>query len=348
MATRAEMGESWDAVVRDWYLGQDPQLPPGFGWDALGALEELWPERLQSLLDGGARGPAIIAPAIEEGTTLSRASGLNGFGKILARIRRGERAALSEATVAAVVSELGYNPAFEPAVGAGFMDLVVPAEPEPIYIEVVTPETSSETVRMNRVLGKLSAELAGRNPGTDLSVYFVGLPDAEVVDDVMAAVDRIRRSPGESIQELSDGRGHVSVAGSGEAHHLIDMVPNPGGAPILGVVSAILSKEGPGGRAEVLCQLADDRAVRTLNTESHQLSRDLTNVLVIDVSQVQAGIHAWPSKIQASLQPTRNTRFGAVALYSGRQWKVVRNQHARKPVPPSFLDKLAGLRPYER
>ena len=96
----------------------------------------------------------------------------------------------------------------------------------------------------------------------------------------------------------------------------------------------------------MLCQLSDDRAVRLLTAESHQLSRDLMNVLVFDVSRVQAGFDAWPDKIRVSLQPTRNTRFGAVAFYEEwtrtsdpiirRRWNVVQNPHALKPVPLKF------------
>ena len=52
-------------------------------------------------------------------------------------------------------------------------------------------------------------------------------------------------------------------------------------------------------------------------------------------------------------QPTRNTRVGAVILYDAatianpiavrQRWRVIANPHARRPIPPEFLQTLQQL-----
>lgn len=53
MAKRADFGSDWSEFVETWCLGIAPSMPSDLGWEALGVLERLWPEYLDSALVSG-------------------------------------------------------------------------------------------------------------------------------------------------------------------------------------------------------------------------------------------------------------------------------------------------------
>ena len=136
-------------------------------------------------------------------------------------------------------------------------------------------------------------------------------------------------------------------------------LPSPGMDPVL--AAAVGRVEGTQATAGVIrMPLLDSRARRLLSAELHHFSRHTRNILAIDISGVSIGPKNWAPLIQRSFQPNQNRRIGAVIFFcrgmvgippATRQiWASVANEHAYRPIPTVFLDKLMSLdeSPYYR
>src|SRR5260370_31708459 len=96
---RHVFGKDWDEVVRDWCLGVYFPLESDKAWEAIGALEHLWPERLGEVLSKGQRGYFVMAHVIDDGLTLAACQNLDGFEGVLSRMKKGEQARSEERRV---------------------------------------------------------------------------------------------------------------------------------------------------------------------------------------------------------------------------------------------------------
>ena len=83
-----------------------------------------------------------MAPVIDVGVTLSTCQNLVGFDNLLKRVKLGERAALSEATIAAAMVGVGDNLVLAPPLMGKRLDVVVSIGDERVYIEMVAPDLS--------------------------------------------------------------------------------------------------------------------------------------------------------------------------------------------------------------
>ena len=87
---RHDFGKDWAEVVNDWCLETPLPVPSENAWEALGALEQLWPERLGEVLTRSQKGNFVMAHVIDDGLTLAACQNLNGFEGVLSRMKIGE------------------------------------------------------------------------------------------------------------------------------------------------------------------------------------------------------------------------------------------------------------------
>jgi hypothetical protein len=105
--------------------------------------------------------------------------------------------------------------------------------------------------------------------------------------------------------------------------------------------------------AMVRLPIDDQRAARLMGAEAHHFSRDETNILAIDVTNIPGSIPDWIPLIERRFQPNLNRRFGAVVLFTRvnqlhsaniiRGYRILRNPHAYRPVPDALLAAIANL-----
>jgi len=166
MGKRSDFGEDWAAVIARWGLGTPLPIAPDCGWDALGALERLYPAHLDRILADGARGVWVLAPLIDLGRVLAECEHLDGFGPVLARLTAedkgadGRRAARAELHVATLLMHVGYRPRLEPTLGTRAPDGVIATDAGDVYYEVIAPtipEVQREALR--EIQGPLDALL---------------------------------------------------------------------------------------------------------------------------------------------------------------------------------------------
>ncbi len=166
MGKRSDFGENWASVVAQWGLGTPLPIASDDGWDALGALERLYPARLDRILADGIRGVWVLAPLIDLGRVLAACEHLDGFGPVLARLTAedkggdGRRAAAAELRFAALLVHLGYRPRLEPTLGTRTPDGAITTDAGDVYYEVIAP-TILEVQRdaLREIQGPLDALL---------------------------------------------------------------------------------------------------------------------------------------------------------------------------------------------
>src|SRR5260370_19662614 len=141
---RHDFGKDWAEVVNDWCLETPLPVPSENAWEALGALEQLWPERLGEVLTRTQKVNFVMAHVIDDGLTLAACQNLNGFEGVLSRMKIGEQAALSEMRFAAALVHLGYQPVLDTDHHGKRPDALIIAENKEIFIDVITPEMSED------------------------------------------------------------------------------------------------------------------------------------------------------------------------------------------------------------
>src|SRR4051794_24031474 len=114
MAIPNSLAKSWEEFIDSWCLGNCPNTDRATTELALTTLYEFWPEYLQNLVSNLNRGLLIISWAVRTGLILDACKSLDGFPKILKRVKNGERSALSELKFAAKLIQINIKPSLEP------------------------------------------------------------------------------------------------------------------------------------------------------------------------------------------------------------------------------------------
>jgi len=349
MGKRADFGPDWSAFVANWCSGVAPAISSDAGWRALGVLERLWPDYLDAVLEKGASGYGIVVPMIDLGVTLEACEQLVGFGKILARMKQGERSARSEAAFAAALVRLGHSPLFEPELKGKNLDALISVGGEKIYLEVTAPEQCDEIKAAYSEMSNLSEIIMEKYKGMDVSVYLLTDPDTGIADTILSYLKGLTPSP-EDTHEISNVA--LIKYGPRTAKALsIEHEQSETELPRLFIVRFSRTDDGTSTRVEVGISITDERAQRLMIAEAGHFSRGETNILAMDVSGVPDGIKGWSPLIQRRFQPDINRRFSAVVLFSRFikstrvSWRcsVLQNPHAIKKLPKSLSSDLAKL-----
>ena len=204
MGKRSDFGENWASVVAQWGLGTPLPIASDDGWDALGALERLYPARLDRILADGTRGVWVLTPLIDLGRVLVACEHLDGFAPVLARLTAkdkggdGRRAAATELRFAALLVQLGYRPRLEPILGAHKPDGVVATGAGDVYYEVIAP-----------TIPKVQREAQAEIQGPLDALLRTGRKRQEQSGDINAIRDDLDRlmQPASVYFEVSNERG---------------------------------------------------------------------------------------------------------------------------------------------
>ncbi|MBV9020536.1 MAG: hypothetical protein JOZ71_07455, partial [Ktedonobacteraceae bacterium] len=125
IGSRQSFGNNWTDVVAAWCLGQSLSLPDETAWEALGVLEQLWPEYLDKLFNRGIRGWTLIADAVDIGLALATCQKLKGFEGIQKRLRGGDQDVLPEIRFATALVGLGYEPILDEPYNGHRLDALI-------------------------------------------------------------------------------------------------------------------------------------------------------------------------------------------------------------------------------
>ena len=342
------MGTNWSDFVSTWFAGRAPLIDEGRAWQALRALQRLWPERLEGDLREGAVHPQTVARLIDDGVALAACEEFVGFESVLARARQDERGAASELRWAATLAELGYEVTLEPEVAGKHPDASISHPGEDIYFEVASPEYSEAIKEVWDTTASLALRMAKLEPPTVVSAYLTAEPGPEVTENL---IDFLRGLDGEAYGATHHlpGIGFLRCTEAGVEQTDFDPAPNSWMYAEVGTVAGTPK----GGQANVRTRVTDDRAEKLMHEELNHFSIEHTNVLVMDVSRIPCGVDQWAPLIERRFQPKMNRRCGAAILLDiwtvsppaavQLRSRLLKNPHACRPVPAEFFELLRNL-----
>jgi|SRR5579859_7728652 len=360
---RSDFGPTWDDFIANWCLGTTPSLSEEETWSALEVFERLWPEYVDEVvqIQKNAKGMSTISPLLEAGRILSVCEGLSGFDQVLQHIKEDRvsgRPTLSELTVASEFLKIGYRPVLEPMLNGKRLDSLIKVDNQPVYVEVISPRRSKDVKQVKSDMEDLAKLLSKDNPNANIEVLFHSAIDRGTFDAIR---DFIRSIPFTTvIQEYSnlawvvkeelkqnpdDG---VFIFGSDGVYKIPQSLLTK---PIGAVCIYNGSEQQAAAVVRVWSPTFDTRAKRLIEGESEHFTSTELNLLVVNVSDIPNGIDSWTPLIKRRFQPKINTHLGAVAIYDEalvnytvrRRWRVLRNPHAKKPIPEGFLKRIESL-----
>lgn len=335
--------------MAEWCLDVEPLVSQDEMTRALETLERLWPKYLDDLEASGNRGLLYMHPAARLGSILASCELLEGFAPILERVKRGERAALSELVFADALLGLGTIPVLEPTLGTHKLDLGIPYQGQTIFTEVVTPGRSDAISEAQDQISSISRALLPRCVG--FSVELLLAPNSVAsISDIAAAVEAAPVA--ELIQDLQ-GIGQLLKRPAPATPMFQPSIPYSERRPVLGTAGAEIQSGVLIAMAAIRLPIGDERAQRVLAGELHHFQPEQMNLLMMDVTQVIGGSGSWRDLILRCFQPGRNRRIGAVILFEGssvgpkmerwERWLVLRNPHAFRQPPESLLQQIEHL-----
>ena len=321
--------------------------------NALDALTRLFPEETEKYLASSSRGLWGVNPLLHFGRVLARCEDLKGFGPVLNRIRKRDRSAVIEATVAAGFVTQGYRPTFEPEVQGKHPDIGVDVQSQRVYVEIVSPTYSEDVRHATKTVNDLMGRVLASTAAIDTELYLGPSWDENDAERTLAAV-LTAAADGTLIDVGGDAYVIRQPTKSGPSGGVIiaRVPPVYADTPAVGAFSS--QRDGTGTRtATIRYSISDDRCAHMIGQELHHFSKLEINVLVLDVTAVPGSLEAWEPIAGRALQPKLNTRLGAIVLLEQGQagdplrtrlrWIVRPNRYAAKPVPPTFLAALAAL-----
>lgn len=311
---RHDFGKDWNEVVRNWCLEVFVPLDSDKAWEALGALEHLWPEYLGEVLARGQRGYFVMAHVIDDGLTLAACQHLDGFEGVLSRIKNGEQAALSEMRFASALVDLGYQSVLDKEYRGQRPDALIRTEDKEIFIDIITPEMSEDTKQAEGIAStlvqKLLHKLANQPTSSRLEVYILTPDLHNVADEITHFLDAPRLSLSETVHTIPD----IALVKYSEPTTLQNVGPTilvDTEVPILGVATAV----SPGHSVIVRLPFTDERLELLMRRKRKQFSEDEVNLWVIDLYGTPYGFKKWLPLVRRRLQPNINRRFSGIVLF---------------------------------
>lgn len=352
---RSQFGKNWAEVVNNWCLGESLPMQDDKAWEALGVLEQLWPERLGEVLRTGKKGFFEMAYVINDGITLAACQNLEGFEGVLKRIKAGEQSALSELSIAAALVDLGYQPVLDTEHHGKRPDALISTENKEIFIDVITPEMSEDAKQAEGIAStlaqRLHLKLINQTTPSRLEVYIL-TPDLHIVADEIA---HFLETPGLSLSETTHTLSDIALVKYSEPTALLNIGPTilvDTEFPIMGVARA----NSRGSSVTVRLPFTDDRLELLMSRKRKQFSKNEINLFVIDLSGVSHGFKRWLPLVRRRLQPSRNgkpainTRFSGILLFNQyfdldtkafiKACHIEEHPTPYKSLPSSFLNDL--------
>ena len=339
-------GASWNQFIEEWCAGVPPSTDQATTESALNTLLLLWPEYVQKMINNSSKGLIFTAPAIHIGLILAACKSLQGFEKVLQRIKSDERSALSELIFAEKLIRIGLSPYLQPALDGKVPATKVIFEGKETFFEVIAPETSETIKGAILEMDEFAFEILNLNPTKRIEILLT----QDITNENKKEVKHVLEQSKEPISNYNIN--DVAIVDIREEPFDLNISPQlqkKETDAVLGVARASYSTEQKSLAIVRLC-ITDSRAKRLLYAESHHFNKEHTNILVMDVSKVTGGMKKWMEIVERCLQPNQNRRFGAVIFFSEgfyvdkinieQIWKQVTNEYAYNKVSPKLLEMI--------
>lgn len=313
---------------------------------------------LEEALTGGVTGPVVALPLHCVGTNLRVLERAVGGERLRERVRRRERAALTELhALALCADDLTIDSEVSPSVDVEGRqrepDFRVRKAGEPwVHVEVTAPNHSESEERARTAAASLSMSHDLIPDGVCVQVRFRDEPTDSDLDDVrselpsaavIGKVTERRKFVIHAEEFVRSGPEFVPI-GADEEHR-----------PLFGSAQLLVRGDGPkvtsGACLAVRVPGTDARGQRVIDTEAKQLPKAGPGLICIFT---QHGAY-WRGLIERSFSPDLRRRISGVLLLSSgivlsdsgvrllTAGRLITNPHARSPLPVWLSERLEAL-----
>jgi hypothetical protein len=341
-------------VIQQVWLGNSPvtvalpRIIEGFNI-AERHLGNDWVEDQRDRPGHALSGAMAVLPVFSMGVRLLAVEQAAGFSRLLARLRLGDRAAISE-LAAAHLAVRGLNDVqvqFETPVQVGdrvkVPDFCLSKDNCSVFVEVTAPDRSDAAKMAQVFLGKVLFRFENHPKPLSAHVLLLREPSDEDIDTIVSVISRLSVEINACFEEIPE----IAIVGTNHTPpgliEVIDYGRDFG--PLLCQASWTSENGIPTKSIAVRIPYSDTRAAQILKTEALQLPPDHPNLVIIDISSVPGALSTWEPLILRRLQPKINTRISTVCLVRWEtllkeigfalvpEVRLVVNPHASKPLP---------------
>lgn len=238
---------------------------------------------------------------------------------------------------------LGYEPSLEPPCEGKVLDARCEVDGVQVFFEVRAPRFSDAFHDASKAVQDLKNALQAAVSDCRLEVEIFEPLTRESQEAIVAAA----RTADDGVWVAVEGAARIRKIATGSP-----LPPNFDGDGTQVRMAGDTNVKGPGMSLVIRWENNDDRAKRLFNAEYEHFSKRVANVLVMNAAPA-GGLRRWTQPIQRLLQPGRNRKVGAVALFDGgmlgppeairRRWHVIVNLHAHHAIPARLVDDLRSL-----
>jgi hypothetical protein len=369
------MAWTWKQIEQDWLADGRVATEPSAVVEAFERVETAfgreWIEqsRVHPLVvpKGSApqttvvRGSSPVLAVVQMGRLLTPLEGIPGVDTLMQKLRRGERAAMAEATAIYLLRQHPSDSVLElepvvPVAGRSDRkgDFRVRRNGDPwTYVEVsATDQTATEREAL-RLLERLGEPAHFMSGSFALELFFRSLPDEDEVEAILRRVRDLDGRADSLSEELPEKLGTLVYDTTRDPTDVSPRVLNEPYRPGLGR-AAVVHRDGEARSITVRLPYTDTRGRKKLGKESLQLPRNDPGLVMIDTAGAPGSRHSWEPAIRGDLH--NHTRVSAVCLF---QWasmprddlaeflsvtgRLIVNPSARRTLPPWIVKRLSAL-----
>jgi len=369
------MAWTWKQIEQDWLAGGRVATEPSAVIEAFERVEAVfgrdWIEqsRVHPLVvpKGSSpqttvvRGSDPVLTVVQMGGLLGSLEGIPDVDTLMKKLRRGERAAMAEATAIHLLRQHPSDSVVEleptvPVAGRSDRkgDFRVRRNGEPwTYVEVSATDRNATERDVLRILERLGEPVHSMSGSFALELFFRSLPGEDEVEAILGRVRDLDGRADSLSEELPEGLGTLVYDPTGDPTDVSPRVLNEPYRPGLGR-AAVVHREGEVRSISVRLPYADNRGRKKLGKESLQLPRNDPGLVMIDTAGAPGSRQSWEPAIRGDLH--NHTRVSAVCLFRWASMpqnnlaevvsvtgRLIVNPSARRTLPSWITERLSAL-----
>jgi hypothetical protein len=369
------MAWTWKQIEQDWLAGGRVATEPSAVIEAFERVEAVfgrdWIEqsRVHPLVvpKGSSpqttvvRGSDPVLTVVQMGGLLGSLEGIPDVDTLMKKLRRGERAAMAEATAIHLLRQHPSDSVVEleptvPVAGRSDRkgDFRVRRNGEPwTYVEVSATDRNATERDVLRILERLGEPVHSMSGSFALELFFRSLPGEDEAEAILGRVRDLDGRADSLSEELPEGLGTLVYDPTGDPTDVSPRVLNEPYRPGLGR-AAVVHREGEVRSISVRLPYADNRGRKKLGKESLQVPRNDPGLVMIDTAGAPGSRQSWEPAIRGDLH--NHTRVSAVCLFRWASMpqndlaevvsvtgRLIVNPSARRTLPSWITERLSAL-----
>jgi hypothetical protein len=227
-----------------------------------------------------------------------------------------------------------------------------------IYVEVTTLNESTASMRIQRLLQRISAGVIAVEQPFLLEILFNRDPSAEEEEEILSTARVACGAADGTRKDVTDVASILVKAG--EPSVVVPTLIEDDNRPRMAIASAIVGPAHPNRQMVARIPFQDLRAEQILKIEARQLPRHECGIVMANVNRQPTAFESWSQRVPERFTAGQHTRVAGVILFThattltskGLVWipsvRMIANPHAARPLPSWVADTIGAFREESR